>query len=273
MEVVHEIHLLAKHYLKYTSYQIRTYLIFDLLALIPLQAINKYFWAFKLFRLVRLYRFTDLINNERFFCIVQSIFKKKLTSEKVDLQYTLIYAYKIIRLIVIDIIITYFLAIILYIVSNEFNYRDNKNTYLTNSSNELKKLSVPEQVLRCMYFTITTLATVGYGDYYPRTNIERMYIILVQLIGVSFYSYIMSNFIEVISSYERKVGIIDHDTELENWIAYLMRFNDNKYLDLNLVKEIENHFEYFWTEHKLGSISQTDSNLLVLPKSTQYFVF
>ena len=35
-----------------------------------------------------------------------------------------------------------------------------------------------------MYFTVQTLATVGYGDVNPANNLERCYIIFLMLTGV-----------------------------------------------------------------------------------------
>jgi len=146
-------------------------------------------------------------------------------------------------------------------------------TFLKNGSYDFYSLPVYERVIRCMYFIMTTLTTVGYGDYFPISNVERIYIIFVQLLGVSFYSYIMGNFIEVISSYEKKVGIVDKGSELENWLTFLTRFNGNKPLEKELVDEIEEHFKYFWLEYKLSTLNAKDPYLNSLPKYTRYFVF
>ena len=184
----------------------------------------------------------------------------------------MLYIYKIFRLLLIDLIITYFLAILLYIVSSQLNPAGTTNTFLNNMNWSFNGLTVYETVVRCMYFIMTTLTTVGYGDFYPFSNAERIYIIFVQLIGVSFYSYIMGNFIEVISSYEKKVGIVDKGSELENWLTYLTRFNANRPLDKELVDDIEDHFKYFWPEYKLSTLSPTDPYLNSLPKYTRYDV-
>jgi len=56
------------------------------------------------------------------------------------------------------------------------------------------------------YFALTTLSTVGYGDYYPISNLERICAVVIMLGGVAFFSYIMGNFIEIISSYKAKMG-------------------------------------------------------------------
>jgi len=52
-------------------------------------------------------------------------------------------------------------------------------------------------VISC-YFAITTLSVVGYGDYYPINKIEMALAVVVMLMGVGFFSYIMSNIIIII---------------------------------------------------------------------------
>ncbi|MFM7858341.1 MAG: ion channel [Flammeovirgaceae bacterium] len=37
-----------------------------------------------------------------------------------------------------------------------------------------------------MYFTLTSLATVGYGDYHPSSVSERMIFSLIMLVGATF---------------------------------------------------------------------------------------
>jgi len=75
-----------------------------------------------------------------------------------------------------------------------------------------------------LYFALTTLSTVGYGDYHPASNIEMMVASIIMLGGVAFFSYIMSNFLEIISSYDAKMGSFDRSDELNEWIVSLERF-------------------------------------------------
>ena len=39
--------------------------------------------------------------------------------------------------------------------------------------------------------------------------------------GVAFFSYIMGNFIEILTSYEKKMGVIDKSGDLNNWVSVL----------------------------------------------------
>jgi hypothetical protein len=49
-----------------------------------------------------------------------------------------------------------------------------------------------------MYFKFTTLATVGFGDYYPESTFERGIYFAVLLFGVAIFSFIMGNFMTIL---------------------------------------------------------------------------
>jgi potassium voltage-gated channel Eag-related subfamily H protein 8 len=70
-------------------------------------------------------------------------------------------------------------------------------------------MSNRSKVIISCYFALTTLSTVGYGDYFPISMMERIVAVVIMLGGVAFFSYIMGNFIEIISNYEKKMGVVD----------------------------------------------------------------
>ena len=84
-----------------------------------------------------------------------------------------------------------------------------------------------KQLIISCYYALTTLATVGYGDFYPISNNERIFAVAIMLVGVMFFSYIMGNFIEIISSYDKKMGNVDQSGDLNNWLILLTRFTNN----------------------------------------------
>lgn len=138
----------------------------------------------------------------------------------------MMYVYKIIRLIIIAIIITYFIACfwfmfcVLYREQDE-NLEDLNEDYEFNfiQFNSLDKLDDFHKLIISCYFALTTLSTVGYGDYFPVSNTERTLTVIIMLIGVAFFSYIMGNFIEIISNYEMKMGVVDKSGDLIQWLA------------------------------------------------------
>ena len=51
-----------------------------------------------------------------------------------------------------------------------------------------------------MYFAFTSLSTVGFGDFAPRSDLERVIGAFVLLFGVAIFSLIMANFMEILTN-------------------------------------------------------------------------
>ena len=66
-----------------------------------------------------------------------------------------------------------------------------------------------------MYFGMTTLSTVGLGDYYPVSNPERIMGCILFLLGVTTFSYIFSSYLDI----------------LKVWLKLENDFDDQKSLD------------------------------------------
>ena len=52
-------------------------------------------------------------------------------------------------------------------------------------------MPIYDRIIRCMYFMLTTLSTVGYGVYTPQSLPEKIFGCLIQIIGVTFFSIVM----------------------------------------------------------------------------------
>jgi hypothetical protein len=66
---------------------------------------------------------------------------------------------------------------------------------------ELEGNSPAENSIIGFYFAITTLSTVGFGDYTPRSDYERGIGTFILISGVMMFSYLMGSFIDILSSY------------------------------------------------------------------------
>ena len=69
---------------------------------------------------------------------------------------------------------------------------------------DLQDQPAAELYITSVYFVLTTIATVGFGDIVAYTMLERCYAICLLSIGVGFYSYAISNFSTMMSSTDRK---------------------------------------------------------------------
>ena len=61
------------------------------------------------------------------------------------------------------------------------------------------------------------------------------------MFGVSVFSYIMGNFIEILMGYRELENNGDH-RNLTKWVALLTKYNDNMPLQKNLIDQIEDFF-------------------------------
>lgn len=82
------------------------------------------------------------------------------------------------------------------------------------------------------------LSTVGYGDYYPISNLEMVMTVILMLAGVAFFSFIMGNFMEIIAQYDEKMGIPDKLPKLNNWLISLERYSGGTPLRLSQIEDI-----------------------------------
>ena len=63
------------------------------------------------------------------------------------------------------------------------------------------ELTIPlsQKILRSFYFALTTLSTVGFGDFSPKSDYERILGALMILFGVALFSIIISEFLDMVS--------------------------------------------------------------------------
>ena len=255
----------------------------------------------RMIRLTRLSKLVSLLDNSRFKKIIKSYFDNSQRSDRIQTQYVVMYAYKIFRLVIIVVMITYFIGCFWWLIVRFINNDKDvlaKNTFITyneldllfdysndtrcgpiycnedkNSpdcmTNTWKKdncdADVLTQVIIVCYFALTTLSTIGYGDLYPMSSREMMLGILFMLIGIVFFSQIMSSFIEIIQNYDQRMGNDDKGAGLNMWMNLLSRFTD-KPLSKNLVNQIDRHFSFYWANNRLNTITKTDEYLNQIPR-------
>lgn len=123
------------------------------------------------------------------------------------------------------------------------------------------------QLVIICYFALTTLSTVGYGDMYPISNLEKISAVIIMLCGVAFFSFIMGNFIENLKNYDSKMGTPDKADELQKWIISLQRYTQQTPLPFSIVEDIEKSMSYYWQQNRLSSFDGSDNSFDLLPQS------
>lgn len=93
---------------------------------------------------------------------------------------------------------------------------------------------------------------MGFGDYAPRSDFERVVCSFILMFGVSIFSYFMGNFIEILDQYQNLNAELDDADNLAMFFGVLRKFNGN--MDIigdrterePLKKRIEEHFIFKW---------------------------
>ncbi len=97
-----------------------------------------------------------------------------------------------------------------------------------------------ERYLRSIYWTITTLTTVGYGDITPSGSAQTIFTMAVMLLGVAVYGYVIGNVASLLANID--VAKAAHQHRLE----HVMVFMKNRNIPQILQKRVVDYFNYLW---------------------------
>ena len=146
------------------------------------------------------------------------------------------------KLLMQTVVYTWFLGCLIYIwceLTRDLKWNKGTETLLTNPKNNsnwgvtIDSMTATQAVISIVYFTFTTVLTIGLGDFAFYSNCERVLGSFLMLGGVAYFTIIRDNFIEI-DQYLRKVNApIEQREELDLFFSMLTIFN-NGILDLNL---------------------------------------
>lgn len=100
--------------------------------------------------------------------------------------------------------------------------------------------------IQSLYWCITTIATIGYGDITPdRTNILHViYTIIVELFGVSMYGFIIGNISSLIANLD--VSRTAFKRKMEEVREYMR----SRHIPHDIQKRVKEYYEYLWDTRK-----------------------
>jgi len=114
----------------------------------------------------------------------------------------------------------------------------------------LQDVPLKKVVIISLYYAFTSLSTVGFGDFHPRSDVERLTCAFILLLGVACFSYIMGNFIAVLEQFKAFHQDLDDGDMLSKFFGTIKKFNNNVQIDMDLKRQIEAYFAYKWTMDK-----------------------
>ena len=159
-------------------------------------------------------------------------------SNKLEEMLLLNYFLKILKLVIIILNLSYLFGVFWMCLCEavlDFQFDIDIDTYVNNdfveepdlflNYFEIYKKSEYETLIITTYFAFTSLSTVGLGDFHPRGNIERVCTAFMLLFGVAIFSYIMGNFIEILSEFKEFHKELDDGDHLSKFFGTLKYFN------------------------------------------------
>jgi len=112
-----------------------------------------------------------------------------------------------------------------------------------------------DQYLRGVYWCVTTIATIGYGDYTPNhdSNLQIVYTIVVMVFGVGMYGYIIGNVASLIANLDTARAAYQEKMEEIN------DFFRTKRVPSALQSRVRDYYGYLWeTQKSVSSVSLTE---------------
>jgi voltage-gated potassium channel len=103
-----------------------------------------------------------------------------------------------------------------------------------------------DQYIRAFYWVTTTVATIGYGDYGPNhdSNLQVLYTIFVEIIGVGMFSYIIANVSSLISNLD--IARSSYQRRLDEVNAYLR----SQHIPTDLQERVRDYYSYLWEKQR-----------------------
>lgn len=144
---------------------------------------------FRLPRLLRIQKLFDTRNVKRLIKSFQG--KVEKTAEIIEI-YNKLNIYKLLRLLIMLTLFTYFLGCFWYLISSDASTDDEDGSWFKVFN--LESYNITNRLVVSCYYAITMLSTVGYGDMYPISNIEKMVAVFCMMVGVAVFSVIMEQF-------------------------------------------------------------------------------
>ena len=104
----------------------------------------------------------------------------------------------------------------------------------------LEALDPVSRYIRAFYWTVTTVATIGYGDITPDGNGQTLFVVGVEVIGAGMYAMVIANVASLVANIDG--ARVAHREKLDRINAFL----GYRRVPAPLHRKINEYYEYLW---------------------------
>jgi CRP-like cAMP-binding protein len=90
-----------------------------------------------------------------------------------------------------------------------------------------------------LYWSVTTLTTVGYGDIYPKNQPERIFAFVIMIVGIISYSYTVSSISNLFSTFNTRQALLDQKLDLLNTLSRKLKLSHRFHMRLSIAVQYE----------------------------------
>jgi hypothetical protein len=85
-----------------------------------------------------------------------------------------------------------------WLILHRYAFNEGMKTWVSKAN--MQDRDDQELFITSYYFTLTTMTTVGYGDFSPNNSFERIWCMVVMLIGVIVFAYISGSLSSILTN-------------------------------------------------------------------------
>jgi hypothetical protein len=106
-----------------------------------------------------------------------------------------------------------------------------------------------------IYWCITTITTVGYGDISPVTDLQKILTMIAMFLGVAVYGFVIGNVASLLSNIDStKASFLKQMEDINSYLSY-------KSVPRRLRHKVNDYYHYIWNNRMLQSEKGLVSNL------------
>jgi hypothetical protein len=100
------------------------------------------------------------------------------------------------------------------------------------------------QYIRSLYWVVTTVATVGYGDILPANDFEYLFATGVMLLGAFMYAFIIGSIASLVRNLDaERARYFQRVESIGNYLH-------ERRISARLIEQVRDYYDYLWAHHR-----------------------